>query len=74
MLELFISTTLICNPTISLHSQFNVFFLFTAGRGAAPQEVLTVCGPSNRKLNEEKSKHIGLAQQNGFGPNNSSTR
>jgi hypothetical protein len=23
--------------------------------------------PSNRKLDEEKSKHIGFAQQNGFG-------
>jgi hypothetical protein len=64
MLELFNYTNL--HPTISLHSQFNVFLL-TTGR-AAPQ-VLTVCGPSNKKLNEEKSKHIGLAQQNGFGPN-----
>jgi hypothetical protein len=24
--------------------------------------------PSKTKLDEEKSKHVGLAQQNGFGP------
>jgi hypothetical protein len=27
-----------------------------------------VYDPGNQKLDEEKSKHAGLAQQNGFGP------
>jgi hypothetical protein len=29
----------------------------------------SLCGPPiNRNLDKEKSKHVGLAQQNGFGP------
>jgi len=35
--------------------------------GAAPAPGLRMC-PSKRKLDEEKLKHAGLAQQNGFGP------
>jgi hypothetical protein len=29
---------------------------------------VTLTGPCKRILEEEKSKHVGLAQQNGFGP------
>ncbi len=36
-------------------------------RAAPPPPGLRMC-PSERKLDEEKSKHAGLAQQNGFGP------
>jgi hypothetical protein len=34
---------------------------------ATPPQVLSI-RPSKLKFNEEKSKHAGLNQQNGFGP------
>jgi hypothetical protein len=36
--------------------------------GQSSSKLVLSMWPSKRKLDQEKSKHAGLAQQNGFGP------
>jgi hypothetical protein len=64
MLELFNYTDL--HPTISLHTQVQCLPLQVEQVEQLHRCSSQYVAPAKRELNEEKSKHIGLAQQNGF--------
>jgi hypothetical protein len=59
------------NLRMNFQNNFHSFYLFVLAMvtslRAAPPALLNMW-PGKRKLNEEKSKHAGLAQQIGFSP------